>query len=151
MPQSFSCAHLQVIFSTKNREPFLRDLPLRQEMHAYLGKVSNNVDCQTVIVGGTEDHIHLLGRLGRTITQADWVKELKRVTSIWFKEREPRFGNFYWQAGYGIFAVSLSGIQRTRQYIMGQPEHHNTISFKDEYRSILRKHGLEWDERYVWD
>ena len=151
MPQSFSCAHLHLVFSTKNREPFLSDLQLRQEMHAFLGQVSNKLDCPILIVGGTEDHVHLLGRLGISITRADWVKELKRVSSIWIKEREPSLGSFYWQAGYGIFATSMSSTQRTLKYSREQMIHHQKKSFKDEYRAILLKHGLEWDERYVWD
>ncbi|MFC1850619.1 transposase [candidate division CSSED10-310 bacterium] len=151
MPQSFSCAPLHVIFSTKKREPFLSDPQLRKEMHAFLGEVSNKLACPSVIVGGTQDHIHLLGRWGKSITPADWVKELKRVSSIWIKAREPRLGSFYWQAGYGIFATSFSGIQSTRDYITGQQEHHRKNSFQDEDRSFLRKHGLEWDERYIWD
>lgn len=89
MPQSLSCVSLHLVFSTKNRQPFLRDPILRQEMHAYLGRTSKTLECPPLIVGGVEDHVHLLGRMSRTITQADWVKELKRVSSIWIKQRDP--------------------------------------------------------------
>ena len=151
MPQSLSCVHIHLVFSTKNREPFLRNAEIRDEMHAYLGGVSRKLDCLPIIVGGTEDHVHLLCRLARTITQADWVKELKRVSSIWIKKREPALGAFAWQGGYGAFSVSASAIDGTRLYIESQHEHHKKQTFQDEYRAFLRKHGLEWDEGFVWE
>lgn len=102
-------------------------------------------------MGGVEDHVHLLCRMSRTITQADLVKEIKRVSSIWIKQRDPGFSEFSWQAGYGAFSVSPSVLERTARYIANQEQHHQKQSFQDEYRAFLRKHGLEWDERYVWD
>lgn len=151
MPQSLSCVHLHLVFSTKNREAFLRDGELRKEMHAYLGGVSKTLECPSVIVGGAEDHVHLLGRLARTLSQADWVKELKRVSSIWIKQREPALAGFAWQGGYGAFSVSASAMDKTREYIAGQMEHHKKQTFQDEYRAFLRKHDMDWDERFVWE
>ena len=151
MPQSLSVVHIHLVFSTKNRVPFLRDAVLLSEMQAYLGGVSAKLDCPPTLVGGTEDHVHLLCRLGRTVSQADWVKEIKRVSSTWIKEREAQMADFAWQAGYGAFSVSASNMGRVRAYIAGQEEHHRKVSFQDEYRAFLRKHGIEWDERYVWD
>ncbi len=151
MPQSLSCVYLHLVFSTKHRHPFLRDPDLRQEMHAYLGGISKTLECPPLIVGGVEDHIHLLGRMSRTITQADWVKELKRVSSLWIKQRDPDSSEFAWQGGYGAFSVSPSALDRTTNYIANQEQHHQKQTFQDEYRSLLRKHGMEWDERYVWD
>lgn len=151
MPQSLSCVHIHLVFSTKNREPFLRNTEIREEMHAYLGGVSKKMDCLPVIVGGTEDHVHLLCRLARTVAQADWVKEIKRVSSAWVKQREPELTAFAWQNGYGTFSVSASDIEKTRKYIGEQMEHHQKQTFQDEYRAFLQKHGLEWDEKYVWE
>ena len=151
MPQSLSLVHIHLIISTKNRAPFLRDSDLRSEMHAYLGGISANLDCPPTLVGGVEDHVHLLCRLGRTISTADWVKELKRVSSKWIKEHNPQLQSFSWQAGYGAFSVSASNVEMVRAYIAGQEDHHRESSFQDEYRALLRKHGIEWDERYVWD
>jgi putative transposase len=151
MPQSLSSVHIHLVFSTKGREPFLRGAEIREEMHAYLGGVSKKLDCFPLIVGGTEDHAHLLCRLARIISQADWVKEIKRVSSIWIKKREPALAAFAWQGGYGAFSVSASAIDKTREYIAGQQEHHKKLTFQDEYRTFLRKHGMEWDERYVWE
>ena len=151
MPQSLSVVHIHLVFSTKHRAPFLRDHDLRAEMHAYLGGVSSRLACPPAIVGGTEDHVHMLCRLGRTISQADWVKEVKRVSSIWVKERDPRLREFAWQSGYGAFSVSASDVARVHAYIARQEEHHRKRSFQGEYRVLLQKYGLEWDERYVWD
>jgi len=151
MPQSLSSVHIHLVFSTKNREPFMRDAEIRKEMHAYLGGVSKKLECLPVIVGGVEDHVHFLGRLARTIAQSDWVKELKRVSSIWIKQRDPALTAFAWQRGYGAFSVSASAIDKTYDYIAGQPEHHKIHTFQDEYRAFLRKHNMEWDERFVWE
>jgi putative transposase len=151
MSQSHSAVFLHLIFSTKNREPFLRDPSLREEVHAYLGGISKKIDCQPIIVGGVADHVHLLARQGRGITQSDWVKEVKRVSSHWIKDRGPGMKNFAWQSGFGIFSVSPSKLDAVEQYIATQEEHHRTTPFQDEYRMFLRKHGVKWDERYVWD
>jgi len=151
MSQSLSCVHIHLVFSTKNREPFLRKTDIRNELHAYLGGVSKKLDCMPVIVGGVEDHVHLLCRLGRTLSQADWVKEIKRVSSIWIKQRDPSLAAFSWQGGYGAFSVSDSAMDKTHDYISRQEEHHKTQSFQDEYRAFLRRHALEWDERFVWE
>src|SRR6516162_7252524 len=104
--QSLSVVYLHLVFSTKDRQPFLRDPGIRAEMHKWLGSASGQLQCPSVIVGGVEDHVHILSRLGRTITQADWVKELKRTSSLWIKQRDPRLSEFTWQAGYGVFSVS---------------------------------------------
>ena len=151
MPQSLSAVSVHLVFSTKDRQPFLHSPALRTEVHAYLGGVSAKLDCPPLLVGGTEDHIHALCRFGRTISQADWVKELKRVSSVWGNEREGALSGFPWQAGCGAFSVSASNVEAVRTYIAGQEEHHRKRSFQEEFRVFLRKHGLEWDERYVWD
>jgi hypothetical protein len=98
-----------------------------------------------------EDHVHLLAPFGRTITQAEWVKEMKHVSNIWLKERDRDYADFEWQGGYADFGVSRSNLEQVKQYIANQPEHHRKGSFQDELRALLRKHELEWDEKYVWD
>ncbi|CAN5289738.1 hypothetical protein BH23VER1_BH23VER1_05220 [soil metagenome] len=106
-----------------------------------------------MLVGGVDDHVHILARHGRTISQADWVKELKRTFSIWIKDQPvgARVQEFSWQAGYGVFSVSVSNLEAVRAYVADQEEHHRHLSFQDEFRALLRKHGETWDERYVWD
>ncbi len=151
MPQSLSAVYIHLVFSTKERRPFLRDKGRRESLHGYLGGTSKTLDCPPIMVGGVEDHVHLLARFGRSITQAEWVKELKRVTNLWLKEQSPEYADFAWQGGYADFSVSPSGLEGVRRYIAEQEMHHQKISFQDELRALLRKHQLEWDERYVWD
>nr|VFK62899.1 MAG: REP element-mobilizing transposase RayT [Candidatus Kentron sp. UNK] len=151
MPQSLSSLYVHSVFSVKNRNPFLKDAEIRRETRVFPGGVAKKLECPPIIVGGTEDHVHLLCRLSRIISQADYVKELKRVSTIWIKKREPALVTFAWQRGYGAFSVSISNLDSVRKYIAEQEEHHKKLSFQDEYRALLRKHGIEWDERYVWE
>ena len=151
MPQSLSAVYIHLVFSTKDRRPLLRDKTTRDALHSYLGGVSKQLDCPPILVGGVEDHVHLLARFGRTITQAEWVKELKRVSNIWLKERGREYADFEWQGGYADFSVSQSNLEPVKQYIANQEEHHRKIGFQDELRALLRKHEIEWDEKYVWD
>jgi len=151
MSQSLSNVIIHIIFSTKDRQPFLADKAIREQMHAELGGTSKTLNCLPVIVGGIEDHIHLLARQSRTITLADWIKELKRVTSIWFKDKGPEFKDFAWQAGYGAFSVSQSQLSHVIEYIQKQEEHHRQKDFKTEFREFLKRHEIEFNERYVWD
>jgi REP element-mobilizing transposase RayT len=151
MPQSLSVVYIHLVFSTKDRRPLFRDPTLRNELHAYLGGISKQLDCPPILVGGVEDHIHLLARFGRTMTQAEWVKELKRVSNLWLQEQGADFAGFEWQGGYADFSVSQSNLEQVKEYVARQEEHHRKMSFQDELRALLRKHQMEWDERYVWD
>jgi REP element-mobilizing transposase RayT len=151
MPQSLSVVYLHLVFSTKDRRPFLRNQKIRESLHAYLGEISKRLDCPPILVGGVEDHVHILVRFGRTITQAEWIKEMKRVSNQWLKEQGVDFANFEWQGGYADFSVSQSNLEQVKEYIAHQGEHHRKMTFQDELRTLLRKHQAEWDERYVWD
>lgn len=148
MSQALSAVNIHAVFSTKGRAPFLADREIRHEMHKVLGGISRKLDCPTVIVGGVEDHVHLLAALSRTITQAEYIKEVKRASSLWIKPRVPEFA---WQGGYGIFAVGQSQIPSVKEYIANQEVHHQTGTFQEEFRALLLAHNLEWDERYLWD
>ena len=151
MPQSLSAVYIHLVFSTKDRRPFLRDQATRDALHAYLGGVSKQMDCPPLQIGGVEDHVHLLVRFGRTLTQAEWVKELKRVSNLWLKERSPEFADFAWHGGYADFSVSQSNLEPVKEYIAGQEAYHRQIGFQDELRALLKRHELDWDEKYVWD
>ena len=110
-----------------------------------------NLDCQPIIVGGVEDHVHLLCALSRTCNAAEMVKEVKRGSSLWIKTKNEDLKDFAWQNGYGIFSIGFSQIESVREYIAGQEEHHRKISFQDEFRQLLKRYEIEFDERYVWD
>ena len=151
MPQSLAKILVHTIFSTKDRRPFLCDKALREELHHYLGGILTRLDCQLLIVGGVEDHVHLLSTLSRTCTAADMVKEVKRGSSTWLKTKAPSMADFSWQNGYGIFSVGGSQEPAVRRYIAGQAEHHKTVSFQDEFRTFLDRYKISYDEQYVWD
>ena len=151
MPQSLSKILVHTVFSTKDRRPLLRNDDIREEMHRYLGGILNHLDCTPMIVGGVEDHVHLLSVLSRTMEPAELVKELKRASSIWIKTKGGEYGEFAWQSGYGMFSIGFSQIGSVKEYIEGQDEHHKKVTFKDEFRSLLRRYEIEFDERYVWD
>ena len=151
MPQSLAQIYLHLVFSTKDRRPFLQDPSIRAETHQYLGGICNNLDCPVLRVGGVEDHVHILCRLNKTMTIADLVRELKRESSQWIKMKGPALADFYWQSGYGAFSVSPGHVEVLREYIANQVEHHRTETFQDELRRLLTKYGVQWDERYVWD
>ena len=151
MPQSLAQIYLHVVFSTKNRTPFLRNKALRGELHAYLGGVCRNLESPSIQIGGVEDHVHALCRLSRTCMIADLVRELKRESSKWLKTKDPELAAFHWQDGYGAFSISPGHVPALSQYIASQEQHHATVSFQDEFRRLLRKYGVEFDERYVWD
>jgi REP element-mobilizing transposase RayT len=150
MPQSLAKVCLHIVFSTKNREPILAD-DWRDELCRVLGGAANNLGCQSLLIGGVMDHVHMLVALGRTITIADAVGKIKSTSSLWINQTRGLPSPFHWQAGYGAFSVSQSNLEAVREYIRRQPEHHRKQSFQDELREWLRRYEIEWDERYVWD
>ena len=151
MSQSLAKIYLHVVFSTKERRPFLHDRDLREDMFAYLAGAFNGLDSPAILVGGTEDHIHALCRLSKNIAPKDLIAEVKRESSKWVKLQQGGPKDFYWQNGYGVFSLSPSHVDPTRNYIATQEEHHRQTSFKDEFRRLCRKYDVEIDERYVWD
>ena len=151
MPQSLSKILIHTVFSTKDRRPFLRDEMLRDELHRYLGGILSRLDCQPILVDGVEDHVHLLCALARTCEAAAMVKEVKRGSTLWLRTKSQDLRDFSWQNGYGIFSIGFSQIRSVRDYIAGQEEHHRKASFQEEFRQLLRRYEIEFDERYVWD
>jgi REP element-mobilizing transposase RayT len=150
MPQSLAKVYLHVVFSTKNRVPVLAD-EWRDEVFRVMGGAANNLGCQSLIVGGVADHVHMLFQLGRTITIADSVGKIKSTSSAWINQTHGLSVEFHWQAGYAAFSVSQSNVGSVRANICKQAEHHAKQSFRDELREWLRRYEIEWDERYVWD
>jgi len=151
MPQSLAQIYLHVVHSTKERRRYLQDPALRDELHNYLGGICRNLGCPSLVVGGVEDHVHILCRFSRTITVASLLAELKRESSKWVKTRSRELFDFHWQDGYGAFSASPGDVEGLREYIRTQEEHHKKESFQVEFRRLLQAHGIEWDERYVWD
>jgi REP element-mobilizing transposase RayT len=151
MSQSLTQIYLHIIFSTKDRIPHLKDKPLRDTLYAYMAGICKNLESPALIIGGVEDHVHLLCRFSKKLAVADFLKELKRDSSKWIKTEAPSMAEFHWQAGYGAFSISPSHVDILKKYIDNQEAHHRTESFQDEFRRICRKYGVPIDERYVWD
>jgi putative transposase len=151
VPQSLSQIYLHIVYSTKDRRPFLRDPLIRNETHDFLGGTCNDLGCPVLRVGGVADHVHILCRFGRSISVSDLIKELKRKSSLWIKTKSAGTKDFYWQNGFGAFSVSPGHVNGLIDYITNQEEHHRKETFQEEFRRLLTKYGLEWDERFVWD
>ena len=150
MPQSLSKVIIHIIFSTKDREPWL-DHEIRPRMHAYLATVCRDMGGEAYRVGGVSDHVHVVTTLPRTVSQADLIEHMKKTSSKWIKGLAPKYGGFHWQRGYADFSVSPSQLDPVLDYVSTQENHHRTRTFQDEYREFLRKHEIAFDERYVWD
>lgn len=150
MPQSLAQILIHLVFSTKNREPFIA-FELQGELFSYLAGALKNIGCPPVQIGGMEDHVHLLFGLSRTRTVAYVVETIKTSSSKWIKTHGEGYHEFFWQAGYGAFSVSQSEAARVDQYIRDQARHHAARSFQDEFRALLKRHGVDFDEKYVWD
>jgi putative transposase len=150
MAQSLAKVYVHVVFSTKDRELILGE-DWRDELFRVMGGTVNKSGCQSLIVGGVADHVHMLFILGRTVTIADAVGRIKSASSAWVNDTRRVRGRFQWQGGYSAFSVSESGVAATREYIARQAEHHARVSFQDELRAFLKEHGLQWDEKYLWE
>lgn len=150
MPQSLSSVLIHLTFSTKHREPWIRQ-SIASDLHAYGTTVLNNAGCVTLAMNGMADHIHVLFNLARVKAIADVVEELKTSTSKWIKINGRDFHGFHWQTGYAAFSVSRSNVDQVIQYIRDQESHHRGQSFQGELRALLERHEISFDERYVWD
>lgn len=151
MSQSLAKILVHTVFSTKDRRPFLHDKALRAELHHYMGGILANHDCQPLIIGGVEDHVHILSMLSRTCEASEMVKEVKRGSSLWLKSKGQDLVDFAWQNGYGIFSIGFSKVEAVRKYIAEQEAHHRKVTFQDEFRELLQRYEIKFDERYVWD
>lgn len=150
MPQSHSKLYAHLIFSTKDRFPFLKD-DIRDRTHAYLATILRDMGSPYVVIGGVEDHVHALFDMGRIHAAKDFVEQIKRESSKFIKTLRPNLDKFYWQRGYGIFSVSPTHRPKVEAYVRGQEEHHRKKTFQEEYREFLKRYEIEHDERYVWD
>ena len=149
MPQSLSQVWIHLVFSTKERRPFLQNELVRTEMFKMLAHLVKEVGCVSASVGGYVDHVHLLIGMSRTVTIAKLVEEIKRETSKWVKTHPHGNAIFQWQAGYGVFSVSHSMLVRVDEYIRTQETHHAKRDFRAELEELLRKHEIQFDPKYL--
>ncbi len=140
-----------IVFSTKFREPLITP-SLRDELHPYIGGIVRNKGGVLIRIGGIADHIHIVARLRPDIAVSDMLRIVKANSSKWVNERSKHGGGrFAWQTGYGAFTVSPSQLPGLNEYVEHQEEHHRSRSFQEEYVAILKKHGVEYDERYIFE
>jgi putative transposase len=150
MGQSLVKNYIHIIFSTKYRQHLINE-PVESDLHAYLGGLCKKRECHPLKVGGFTDHIHILCLLSKKIALMKLVEDVKSHSSRWMKLNGDEYHNFYWQDGYGAFSVNPAEVDVVIRYIANQKIHHSKTSFQDEYRKILKKYDVVYDERYVWD
>ena len=149
MSQTLVSLMAHVVFSTKNREPFITP-EIEPELFAYVGGILNNHESRLLDAGGTADHVHLLISQSKNISLSALMKDIKKDSSSWIKTKGSEFSNFHWQDGYGAFSIGKSEIPELKKYIASQKEHHRKRTFKEELIEFLDKYGVAYDERYLW-
>jgi putative transposase len=145
---SFNSCLVHCVWSTKHHAPVLTS-DLRKRLWPYLGGVARENGMKALAVGGVADHVHVLVSLPATLSVAKALQFLKGNSSNWIHETFPKVPSFGWQEGYGAFSIGVSGVEATTTYIRNQAEHHLKRTFREELRAMLRKHGLEYDERML--
>ncbi|MEP6949248.1 MAG: IS200/IS605 family transposase [Ginsengibacter sp.] len=150
MSQSLVKNYIHVVFSTKHRQPLIHE-PVEQELYAYLGSICKIFECHPIKIGGYTDHVHILCMLSKKMALMNLLEEVKSHSSKWMKTKGDDLKDFYWQNGYGAFSVSPTQVDAVINYIAAQKEHHRTNTFQDEFRGLLKKYKVAYDERYVWD
>jgi putative transposase len=150
MPQSLSAILIHLVFSTKNCEPSITP-KIESELYPYLATIFREYNSPAIAINGTANHVHVLFALSRTMTIAGLVEEAKKRSSKWMKTKGQEYRNFRWQAGYGAFSIGQSNVEALKRYITEQKEHHRHKSFEEEYRTLLEKYSVTYDEKYLWD
>jgi REP element-mobilizing transposase RayT len=147
MSRTFTNLLTHVIFSTKDREPMIRD-EIRAELHAYLGGLARELKGKAFSINGTNDHVHMLLSLPPNVSTSEALRFIKANSSAWVRRRWKRA--FAWQLGYGAFSVSKSNAPHVVKYILNQESHHRQVTFMQEFLVFLHKHEIDHDERYIW-
>ncbi|MCP4404690.1 MAG: IS200/IS605 family transposase [bacterium] len=149
MSHSYFSTYTHYVFSTKGRKAWITSA-LRERLFEYLGGIAKQHNIKSLRVGGTENHIHHLVSLPSTLSVAKAIQLLKGNSSKWIHDSFPAYRYFEWQEGYGAFSISISQVEKTIAYINNQQEHHRLKTFEEEFVQFLKKHQIEYDERYVW-
>jgi REP element-mobilizing transposase RayT len=150
MSQSLVKNLVHLVYSTKHRQPWIAKNH-RDSLYAYQAGIFKEWSSPALVIGGVEDHVHTLFSLSKNHALKKIVEEVKTGSSKWMKNEGPRTPDFYWQGGYAAFSVSQSNVEVVKRYIENQEEHHCKMTFQDELRALFQRHGIEFDERYVWD
>jgi len=146
---SYVSSHYHCVFSTKDRRPLISN-ELRERLWPFLGGIARQNQMKAIEVGGMPDHVHILLSLPSTLSIAKALQLIKGGSSKWVHETFPEHRLFGWQVKYGAFGVSVSQLDRIIQYIKDQEKHHRKMTFQEEFLALLKKHRIEYDERYLW-
>ncbi len=149
MANTYTQLYAHIVFSTKNRFPWIKP-EFEQRLWEYLGGISRQNDAHALLVGGIDDHVHIVASISPKLAVSKLLQLLKGGSSHWANETIRQLKGFGWQDGYSAFSVSPSNLAAVLKYVKNQREHHRTITFQDEYRELLKKHGVEFDERYLF-
>lgn len=147
---SFTCLNYHLVFSTKHRQPLIDDA-WQQRLFDYIGGIMRSQGGVLLAAGGMPDHVHLLAAISKSVAITDAIRDIKTNSSKWVHETIFNQSDFAWQAGYGAFTASFSGLDPLRSYLREQKEHHRIRTFQEEFLELLRRHEIEFDERYIWD
>ena len=150
MPQSLSSLIFHFVFSTRHRRALI-SREIEPELHKYIAGVLRSKQGRLLTAGGMPDHLHLLASLDRQISVSEALRDIKSNSSRWIRGHFPNRSRFGWQTGYAAFSVSFSQIQPVRHYIENQKAHHQKGTFKEELVRLLKRHRVDFDERYLWD
>jgi len=150
MANTYTSLHYHLVFSTKNRERWIMP-ESEQRIWAYLGGIAKENKFHPIQIGGVEDHVHVLLCAPASAAPSKIAQLIKGGSSAWIHETFPHLRGFAWQDGYGAFTVSKSSVENVANYIRNQREHHRTKTFQEEYLAFLKKHQIDYEERYLWD
>ena len=150
MAHTFTNLLSHIVFSTKNREPWLT-AEIKPRLFSYLGGIFREMECKALLVNGPADHVHIAASLPARMAMSDIVRTVKAKSSGWVHETFPTAAGFAWQTGYGAFSVSQSQLEAVLAYVTKQEEHHQRVTFQEEYVSFLKKHNIQYDERFLWE
>lgn len=150
MANTYSSLNIHYVFSTKNRESW-RDQAIRERLWAFMGGIARENGMVAQCIGGVADHVHLLISMPPVLSPSQAMQRIKGGSAVWIKQTFPKMIRFAWQSGYGAFSVSVSHIADTRRYIQNQEKHHRKTTFKEEYLAFLKRHEVDYDEKYLWD
>jgi putative transposase len=149
MANTFTSLHYHIVFSTKNREPWICQA-CEERVWSFLAGIAKQNGLVPMQIGGMENHIHVLVGAPSTAAPCKIAQQIKGGSSAWIHDTFPEWRGFGWQDGYGVFSVSRSNVGAVAAYIRQQRAHHQKKTFEEEYLTLLRKHGIDYDERYVW-
>lgn len=150
MAGTYTQLFYHLVFSTKNRQPFINE-PIERDLHKYIAGVFRNLDATCIEIDGMPDHVHILALLPPKISVSDALRDVKANSSRWIHDNHRQLADFAWEDGFAAFTVSKSQVESVRQYIREQKSHHSASDFKSELIALLDKHGVEYDERYLWE